>query len=162
MPSFDIVSEVDMQEVDNAINQAKKEVLTRFDFKGSSATIELEKEEAILLSAGNAAWLNGLREIVIGRLSRRNVDLRNIEHKDMELSPLGHAKQKLVLKQGIESDKGKIITAHIKTLGLKVQASIQERQVRVTGKNRDDLQDAIQALQGHDFKISLSFKNFRD
>ncbi|MEO6054299.1 MAG: DUF520 family protein, partial [Chthoniobacterales bacterium] len=75
MPSFDIVSEVDMQEVDNAINQAKKEVTTRFDFKGSAATIELEKEEAILLSAGNAAWLNGLREIVIGRLSRRGVDL---------------------------------------------------------------------------------------
>ncbi|MEO6848689.1 MAG: YajQ family cyclic di-GMP-binding protein [Chthoniobacterales bacterium] len=162
MPSFDIVSEVDLQEVDNAVNQARKEITTRFDFKGSKATIEFQKEESIILTAEDATRLKSLREIMVGRLSRRNVDLRNIEHKDPEISPLGHARQTLLLKQGIEGDKAKEIVAFIKSAGLKVQAAIQERQIRVTGKKRDDLQEVIQTLGGHDFKLSLAFQNFRE
>src|SRR5688572_22023183 len=110
MPSFDIVSEVDTQEIDNAINQARKELATRFDFKGSTASIELEaKENKIKLQAEDASRLKSLSEITIGKLAKRNVDLRNIERKDMAISPLGHATQELLVKQGIEGDKAKEI-----------------------------------------------------
>lgn len=162
MPSFDIVSEVDLQEVDNAVNQARKEVLSRFDFKGCKAEIELQKNGDMIISADDAARLKGLREIVIGRLSKRNIDLRNIDQKPPEISPLGHAKQTLALRQGIDSAKGKEIVAFIKSLGIKAQPAIQEQQVRVTGKKRDDLQEIIQAVRGRDFKLALSFQNFRE
>src|SRR3712207_1682627 len=108
MPSFDIVSEVDKQEIDNAINQARKELATRFDFKGSTASIELEpRENKINLSAEDASRLKSLEEIVINKLAKRNVDLRNIERKDPAISPLGHATQELHIRQGLEGDKAK-------------------------------------------------------
>src|SRR5881628_364195 len=108
MPSFDIVSEVDAQEVDNALNQARKELATRFDFKGSVAEILAEKDK-ITLTAEDASRLRGLREIVIGKLSKRGIDLRNIEQVEPAISPLGHARQELKIQQGLEGDKAKEI-----------------------------------------------------
>jgi uncharacterized protein YajQ (UPF0234 family) len=162
MPSFDIVSEIDAQEIDNAINQARKELATRFDFKGSNATIEWSKENKILLSAEDAARLKSLHEIVIGKLAKRNVDLRNIERKDPAISPLGHATQELPVKQGLDGDKAKEIVKAIKAQEFKVQSALQDRQIRVTGKKRDDLQAVIAFLRGKDFGVALNFKNFRD
>lgn len=161
MPSFDIVSEVDSQEIDNAINQARKELSTRFDFKGSTAEIIAEKEK-ITLTAEDASRLRGLREIVIGKLSKRGIDLRNIEQVDPAISPLGHARQELKIKQGLEGDKAKEIIQAIKAAGFKVQNQLQDRQIRVTGKKRDDLQAVIQFVRGRDFGVTTEFKNFRD
>lgn len=163
MPSFDIVSEVDKQEIDNAINQAVKELAVRFDFKGSSAKIDWdEKGSKIKLSAEDGNRLKGLLEIVIGKLAKRNIDLRNIDQQDPVISPLGHAVQELLVKQGLEGEKAKEIIKAIKGGDFKVQCTLQERQVRVTGKKRDDLQAVIQFCRGKDFEVALAFKNFRD
>lgn len=163
MPSFDIVSEVDKQEIDNAINQARKELATRFDFKGSSAAIEWDdKESKIKLSAEDGSRLKGLVEITIGKLAKRNIDLRNIDRKDPAISPLGHATQELVVKQGLDGEKAKEIIKAIKAGDFKVQSALQERQIRVTGKKRDDLQAVIQFVRGQEFEVALGFKNFRD
>jgi uncharacterized protein YajQ (UPF0234 family) len=163
MPSFDVVSEVDRMEVKNAIDQAQRELVTRFDFKGVLATIELDpKTGSVLLTVDDGARLKGLREIVINKLSKRGIDLRNVEHKDPDISPLGHSRQELAIKQGLDGDKAKEITRAVKALGLKVQASLQDRQVRVTGTKRDDLQKVIAALRAAEFGVGLAFKNFRD
>ena len=161
MPSFDIVSEVDAQEIDNALNQAHKELATRFDFKGSVAEILSEKDK-IILTAEDASRLRGLREIVIGKLSKRGVDLRNVEQVEPAISPLGHARQELKIQQGLEGDKAKEIIHAIKAQNFKVQSQLQERQIRVTGKKRDDLQAVIQFVRGRDLGVATSFKNFRD
>ena len=163
MPSFDIVSEIDKQEIDNAINQATKELATRFDFKGSNATIVWhEKESKIELKAEDGARLKSIHEIVVGKLAKRNIDLRNVDRKDPAISPLGHATQDLVIKQGLDGDKAKEIVKAIKEKAFKVQSALQERQIRVTGKKRDELQEVIAFLRSHDFNVSLAFKNFRD
>ena len=161
MPSFDIVSEVDKQEIDNALNQARKELATRFDFKGSVAEILYEKD-TIILTAEDAARLRGLREIVVGKLSKRGVDLRNIEQVDPAISPLGHARQELKIKQGLEGNKAKEIIQAIKGQNFKVQSQMQDQQIRVTGKKKDDLQAVIQFVRGRDFGVATNFKNFRD
>jgi len=161
MPSFDIVSEIDKGEIDNAINQARKELAARFDFKGSTAKIEMEKND-INLSAENGSRLKGLEEILVGKLAKRNIDLRNVDRKDPAISPLGHATQKIVIKQGIEGEKAKEITKAVKAMTNKVQCALQEMQIRVTGKKRDDLQEVIAFLRSKDFGVALSFKNFRD
>ena len=161
MPSFDIVSEVDKQEIDNALNQARKELATRFDFKGSVAEIIYEKDK-ITLTAEDANRLRGLREIVIGKLGKRGVDLRNVEQVEPDISPLGHARQELKIQQGLEGEQAKEIIKAIKEAGLKVQSALQDRQIRVTGKKKDELQSAIQFVRGHDFKVATNFKNFRD
>ena len=162
MPSFDIVSEVDRQEIDNALNQARKELAARFDFKNSSAEIELAKDDVIKLSAEDSAKLKGLLEIVVGKLAKRNIDLRNIDRKEPAVSSVGRATQEIHVKLGLEGDKAKEIIKAIKEHALKVQSQLQERQIRVTGKKRDDLQAVIQFLRGRDFGVALSFKNFRD
>ena len=163
MPSFDIVSEIDTQEIDNAINQARKELATRFDFKGSSAAIEWDaKESKIGLKAEDGTRLKSLHEIVVGKLARRNIDLRNVERKDVVISPLGHATQDFVIKQGLDGDKAKEIVKAIKAAAFKVQSALQERQIRVTGKKRDDLQEVIAFCRSQDFGVVLGFKNFRD
>ena len=162
MPSFDIVSEIDRQEIDNALNQARKELVTRFDFKGSKAAIEEPAKDKIALSAEDGPRLKALHEIVIGKLAKRNIDLRNVDHGDPAVSPLGHARQELTIKQGIEGVKAKEIIAAIKAGGFKVQSSLQGNEIRVTGKKRDDLQAAIGFLRGKDFDVSLAYKNFRD
>lgn len=163
MPSFDIVSEVDTQEIDNAINQARKELVTRFDFKGSNAEIRWDaKLNKILLSAEDASRLKSLEEITVGKLAKRNIDLRNVDRKKPEISPLGHATQDLEIKQGLDGEKAKEIVKAIKAHETKVQSTLQERQIRVTGKKRDDLQNVIQFLRSKDFGVGLAFKNFRD
>ena len=163
MPSFDIVSEVDKQEIDNAINQARKELATRFDFKSSTASVELDaKENKIKLTAEDASRLKSLSEIVVAKIAKRNIDLRNIERKDPTISPLGHATQEFKIQQGLEGEKAKEITKAIKAQDFKVQSTLQERQIRVTGKKRDDLQAVMGFLRTQDFEVVLEFKNFRD
>jgi uncharacterized protein YajQ (UPF0234 family) len=162
MPSFDIVSEIERMEIENAVNQAVKELATRFDFKGSNVKIELTKPELITLTAEDNNKLKGVREIMVGKLAKRGVDLRNVEQKDPSISSIGHARQEFVIMQGLEGNKAKEITTAIKAEKFKVQASLQDRQVRVTGTKRDELQEVIAFLRGKDFGVSLSFKNFRD
>src|SRR4029453_6842112 len=119
MPSFDIVSEVDTQELDNALNQARKELATRFDFKGVTAEMVLEKDK-ITLTAQDAAYLRGLREILMAKLSKRGVDLRNIEQDEPAISSVGHARQELKIQRGLEGNKAKEIIQAIKAQGFKV------------------------------------------
>ncbi len=145
MPSFDIVSEVDNQEVDNALNQARK-----------------EEKEKIVLTADDATHLKGLREIVIGKLSKRGVDLRNIDQTEPAISSIGHARQELKIQQGLEGNKAKEIVQAIKSQGFKVQSQMQDRQIRVSGKKKDDLQAVIQFVKSRDFAVATNFKNFRD
>jgi uncharacterized protein YajQ (UPF0234 family) len=161
MPSFDIVSEVDEAEVLNALSQARKEVASRFDFKEAHAEIEIEKN-IIKLRANDDFKIKALEDIVLGKLARRNVSLKNVERKPSAVSSMGRATLELHLKQGMETDVAKIITQSIKDQKLKVQAQIQDRQVRVTGKSRDDLQTVIAHLRATDFPVALDFKNFRD
>ena len=149
-------------EIENAVNQAVKELATRFDFKGSNVKIELTKPELITLTAEDNNKLKGVREIMVGKLAKRGVDLRNVEQKDPAISSIGHARQEFVIMQGLEGNKAKEITTAIKAEKFKVQASLQDRQVRVTGTKRDELQEVIAFLRGKDFGVSLSFKNFRD
>src|SRR5271154_4477093 len=160
MPSFDVVSEVDLMEVKNAVEQAQKELANRFDFREAKAEILLEKE-AIKLSAIDNFKLQALEEIVLGKLARRNVSLKNIDRQDADISPLGHARQELKLKQGLETDVAKIIVQAVRDTKLKVTTQIQDRQVRVTGKNRDDLQAVIAILRGKEFPVALNYTNFR-
>ena len=163
MPSFDVVSEVDRMEVKNAVDAAQRELVSRFDFKGVKAAIELDvKTGSILLSVDDGARLKGLREITIAKLAKRGIDLRNVDQKDPDISPLGHSRQELAIKQGLEGDKAKEISTAVKALGLKVQSALQDRQVRVTGTKRDDLQQVIAALRAGDFGVGLNFTNFRD
>ena len=161
MPSFDIVSEVDKQEIDNAINQARKELATRFDFKGTTAEVIHEKDK-IILTAEDAARLRGLREIVVGKLGKRGVDLRNIDQQEPAISSMGHARQELKIQQGLEGEKAKEIIQAIKAGGFKVQNQLQDRQIRVTGKKKDELQEVIAFVRSKDFGVATNFKNFRD
>lgn len=161
MPSFDVVSEVDKQELDNALNQAGKELATRFDFKGVTAEMVLEKDK-ITLTAQDAAYLRGLREILTGKLSKRGVDLRNIEQEEPAISSVGHARQELKIRQGLEGNKAKEIIQAIKSQGFKVQSQLQDQQIRVTGKKKDELQEVIQFIRNRDFGVAINFKNFRD
>ncbi len=161
MPSFDIVSEVNSMELENAVNQAKKELANRFDFKGSNAEILLEKNE-IKLSADNEFKVQTLVELVMGKLAKRQISLKNVEKCDPDISPLGHARQVIKIKQGLETAVAKEVAAFIRDTKLKVTTQIQGNAVRVTGKSKDDLQSAISAAQGHDFPVALQFQNFRD
>ena len=161
MPSFDIVSEVDGQEIDNALNQARKELVTRFDLKDAKTEIVQEKDKIVLM-ADDAARLKALREIVIGKFSKRGVDLRNVKQEEPALSSVGHARQELTIQQGLEGDKAKEIIQAIKSQNFKVQSQLQDRQIRVTGKKKDELQTIIQFVRGRDFGVATNFKNFRD
>lgn len=163
MPSFDIVSEIDKQEIDNAVNQSVKELATRFDFKGSTAMIEwIAKDSKIALKAEDGSRLKALHDMVTGKLAKRNIDLRNVERKDPAISPLGHATQDFIIKQGLDGDKAKEIVKDIKASGFKVQSTLQERQIRVTAKSRDELQKVIGFCREHDFGVVLGFQNFRE
>jgi cyclic-di-GMP-binding protein len=161
MPTFDIVSEVSSMEIENAVNQARKELANRFDFKGSKAEIKLDKNE-IQLSAEDQYKVKALEDIVIGKLAKRQVNLKNVDRGEADLSPLGHARQSIKIKQGIEGTVAKQITAFIRETKLKVTSQIQGDAVRVAGKNRDDLQAVIAAVRHHDFPVALQFQNFRD
>ncbi len=161
MPSFDIVSQVNSMEIENAVNIANKELANRFDFKGSKAEIILEKNE-IKLSAEDAFKVKTLAEIVVGKLAKRNISLKSVEQKEPDVSPLGHARQVILIKQGIEQAVAKQVTSYIRDLKLKVTTQIQGDEIRVTGKSRDDLQSVITAVRGKEFPVSLQFINFRD
>lgn len=161
MPSFDIVSEVNRMEIENAVNQAKKELANRFDFKGSNAEITLEKDE-IKLSAEDQFKIKALEEIVIGKLAKRQISLKNVERGQPDISPLGHARQVIKIKQGIEPTVAKQVSSFIRSTKLKVTTQILGEQIRVSGKSKDDLQAVIAAVRGHDFPLALSFQNFRD
>lgn len=161
MPSFDIVSQVNSMEIENAVNQAKKELANRFDFKNSKWEIVQEKNE-IKLSADNEFKINTLHEIVTGKLAKRGISPKNFEAGDPDVSPLGHARQSIKIKQGIESTVAKEITGFIRDGKFKVTTQIQGDEVRVTGKSRDELQGVIAAIRSHEFPVSVQFVNFRD
>ena len=161
MPTFDIVSQVNSMEVENAVHQAKKELANRFDFKGSKAEIVLEKNE-IKLSAEDDFKVRTLNEMVIGRLAKRGISLKSVEQCDPDVSPLGHARQVIKIKQGIETAVGKEITGFIRDGKFKVTTQIQGDAVRVNGKSRDELQAVIAAVQGHELPVPVQFVNFRD
>jgi uncharacterized protein YajQ (UPF0234 family) len=158
--SFDIVSETDHQEVANAIQQAQKELAQRFDFKGSKSSIELTAEEIVLVS-DDEQKLRSVRDIVESKLVRRKVSLKALEYGAIEQAALGTVRQRAKIVQGIESDKAKAIVRTLKDAKLKVQASIQGDQVRVVGRNKDDLQRAIALVREQDFGIPLQFTNYR-
>lgn len=161
MPSFDIVSQLDLQEVDNAVNQSIKEVVGRYDFKGSRCQLKLEKE-AIQLLASNEFKMKALIEVLQTKIVKRQLSLKSFDFAKAEPGPEGLTKCRIGLIQGIETDKAKELVKKIKEMGLKVQAAILDEQLRVTGKNRDDLQAVIQQLRGLDFSLPLQFINFRD
>ena len=161
MPSFDVVSEIDMAELNNALLMARKELASRFDFKGISWEIAEEKEK-LVLSASDNFKLQALHEIVINKLAKRGIPLKNLETKDAELSSVGRARQEVLLKQGLSGENAKAVSQSIRGSGLTLQATIEGPKVRITGKSRDDLQSAIAHLRGLDFPAALSFNNFRD
>ncbi len=162
MPSFDVTSEVDLQEVRNAVDQASREISTRFDFKDTGATVELKGNE-ILLNAPTEDRRRALVQVLEEKLVRRHVSLKAVSYGKIEEASRGALRQSAMLNAGISSDHAKKINKIIKDLGLKgVQSQTQGDQVRVTGKKRDDLQAVIAALKEQDLDIPLQFGNFRD
>lgn len=159
--TFDLVSKIEHAEVVNAINQALKEVGTRFDFKGSKSNIELEGHEAIILTSDDEYKLTALNDILQSKLVKRGVPLKGLTYGKVEQALGGTVRQRVTLQQGIPQDKAKEIVKFIKDTKLKVQASIQGDLVRVAGKDRDTLQEVIAALRGHDFGIDMQFTNYR-
>ena len=160
MPSFDVVSEVDQHEVHNAVDQANREIGTRFDFKGSDAKVEIT-DGNLLLEAQSEFQIDQMRDIVIGKLAKRGVDVGALKIDKVETTGT-RARQKLEIRQGIDQDTARKLVKAIKESKLKVQASIQGAQLRITGKKRDDLQDAIALLKKSDVGLPLQYQNFRD
>lgn len=158
--SFDVVSDVDMQEVDNAVNQTVKEMSQRFDFRGSKATVTLEKE-GIKILADDETKLRNIIDILQTKCVKRGISLKNLDYGKVEQASLGSSRQLITIKKGIDKEKGKEIVAAIKAAKLKVQAQLQDDQVRVSGKNKDDLQQVIATLKQKDFGLELQFINFR-
>jgi hypothetical protein len=161
--SFDVTTGVDLQEVDNAINQAQKEVAQRYDFKGSNATIEFKRaEEMILLQANSDFQMNALLDIVQSRLVKRQVPIKNLDIGEIKPAGGDTVRREIKLKTALDSDTAKKVAAAIKDAKLKkVQASIQADQVRVTSPSKDDLQDAMALLRKGDFGVELKFGNYR-
>jgi uncharacterized protein YajQ (UPF0234 family) len=160
MPSFDVVSEVDKHELTNAVDQANRELATRFDFKGTDAKFELEGF-VVSLSASSVFQLKQMQDILRARLSARQIDTRCLDVAD-PLENLGGARQKITVKQGIEQADSKKLIASIKEAKLKVETQITGDKLRITGKKRDDLQDAIALLKKSKVELPLQFNNFRD
>ncbi|MGE0103820.1 MAG: YajQ family cyclic di-GMP-binding protein [Blastocatellales bacterium] len=159
--TFDIVSRIEHAEVVNAVDQAMKEVTTRFDFKGSKSNIELDGKEAIILTSDDEYKLKSLNDILQTKLVKRNVPLKGLNYGRVDSALGGTVRQRIDLQQGIPTDKAKEIVKHIKETKLKVQASIQGDSVRVSGKDRDVLQQVIAALKERDFGIDMQFTNYR-
>ena len=162
MPTFDVVSEVDMQEVRNAVDQARREVSTRYDFKDTGSTLEIADQE-IRLHTSTEDRLKALIEVLQEKLVRRNVSLKALDYGKVEPAAKGTVRQLVTIKAGISSDNAKKINIAIKNMGLKgISSQTQGDQVRVSGKKRDDLQAVIAALKATDLDIPLQFQNFRD
>jgi cyclic-di-GMP-binding protein len=160
MPSFDVISEVDPHELRNAVDQANRELQTRFDFKGVTASYSLE-ENVVVQAAPSDFQLKQMLEILRARLIARKIDLRCIEEADAEVS-LSQAKQKITIKQGIERELAKKIQTMLKDAKIKVDSQINGEKLRVQGKKRDDLQEAMALLRGAELNMPLQFENFRD
>lgn len=160
MPSFDVVSEIDLQEVRNAVDQANREVGTRFDFKGVAARFELA-DGSIKLEAEQEFQLNQMMDILRQKLVKRQVDLGSLDPKE-PVTTLNAARQEIGLKQGVDSESARRIVKAVKAAKLKVQTQIQGEQLRISGKKRDDLQETIAMLRGQDWGLPLQFINFRD
>jgi uncharacterized protein YajQ (UPF0234 family) len=162
MPSFDVVSEVDIQEVRNAVDQANREATTRFDFKGTDSEITFSEKE-LTLSSSTEDRLNALYQVLIEKMVKREVSLKTLDPQKVEDASRGAARQKVLLKAGISQEIGKQINKLIKELNAKnISSSIQGDQVRVTGKQRDDLQRAMAAIKAADLPVPVQFTNFRD
>ena len=161
MPSFDVVSKVQWNEIDNALGQASKELAQRFDFQGTGASVE-KTPEGLLLLASTEDRIRAAYKVVEDKLVKRKVSLKHIEEGEVGTGPKGTKKLLLTVKEGIEVEKAREIIKTLKESKLKVTASIMDAQVRVSGKNRDDLQAAIRLLREHDFGLDLQFLNFRD
>lgn len=160
MPSFDIVSKVDMHELTNAVDQANREISSRFDFKDIDAKYTL-KDTSITLEAPDDFQVHQMKDILGNKMAKRGVDLRSLKYKELEKN-LSRAQQQVEVQQGLEQDQAKKIIKMIKNEKLKVQSAIQGDQVRVTGKKRDDLQTVIAFLKNADLELPLQFENFRD
>jgi cyclic-di-GMP-binding protein len=160
MPSFDIVSKIEMQEVDNAVNQTVKEIIQRYDFKGSKSEVTLEKE-GIKIHTEDDFRLKAIVDILQSKFLKRGLSLKSLDYGKVEPSSGSMVRQLITIQQGISKEKAKEIIAVVKETKLKVQAQIQDDQVRVTGKNIDDLQEAIQLLKGKDLNVEMQFINFR-
>lgn len=161
MPSFDIVSQLDLQEVDNAVNQARKEIATRYDFRGSKSRIDWDHKE-ILLVADDQMKMKALTEILIEKAVRRSIDRRGLDISKAEEMGGGLMKCEIKLKQGVPVETARQIVKQVKDSKLKAQAQIQEDQVRVSGKKRDELQQVIELVRGKGYDLPLQFVNFRE
>ena len=161
MPSFDIVSEVDLHEVDNALDQANREVGNRFDFKGVDASFEMTGKSVIEVKAEADFQIRQMLDILRGKLVKRGVDTRSFEEGEVEISGKS-ARMAVTVRQGIESDLARELVKMVKSSKLKVQASVQGDQVRVAGKKRDDLQDVIALVKEAKPELPLQYSNFRD
>ena len=162
MPSFDVVSELDMQEVRNAVDQTAREISQRFDFKGTDSSVEL-KEKTIEIHTESEPRLQALRQVLEEKMVKRQVSLKALDYGPVEEATKGTVRQTVTLRMGITDEKARAVGKFIKGLGKKgVQHQIQGEQVRVTGKKRDDLQAVIAALKDEDFDLPLQFTNFRD
>ena len=160
--SFDIVSEIDMQEADNAVQQASKEVQQRYDLKSTNSSIELDrKEKTIQVESGSEFNLKQVIDVLESKLVKRGIALKALKYGEIEQGGRATARQKITLQSGIDKENAKKVVKQIKEMGLKVQAQIQDEQVRVTGKSKDDLQNVIQALKGADLDFAMQFVNFR-
>lgn len=158
--SFDIVSRVDMAEVTNAVNMSMKEIETRYDFKGSKSNISVDKEELVLVSDDDFK-LSQLKDVLLGKLIKRGVPIKNLDYGKIEPATGGTVRQRVKMVQGIDKDNAKIINNLIKEAGLKVKSQVQDDQIRVTGKSKDDLQKVIAAINGADLPIEVQFVNYR-
>lgn len=161
MPSFDIVSELNMQEVDNAVNQTQKEILTRYDFKGARAELKLEKDGLHLLAIDEHK-MKTLIDVLQSKMIKRGVSLKSLDTGKIEPALGGTLKCHVKLLNGIETEKARELVKIIKGMNLKVQSAIEGEKLRVSGKNKDDLQTVIQKLRAADFSLPLQFNNFRD
>ena len=158
--SFDVVSDVDLMEVSNAVQQAMKEIRQRFDFKGSVSDIQLEGE-TLTLHSDDESRLKAVIDVLTTKLVKRGVSLKALEYGKVEPATKGTVRQVVTIRKGIPTEKAKEIVKFIKSSGIRVQAQIQENQVRVSGKDRDALQAVIQSLKGQDFGLDLQFTNYR-
>ncbi|MFP6597647.1 MAG: YajQ family cyclic di-GMP-binding protein [Candidatus Hydrogenedentota bacterium] len=162
MPSFDIVNKVDLQEVDNALNNAKKQIATRYDFRGSKTQITFDKNTKVIrASTSDSMKMKAVEEMLNVALVRRGVDPKTLDMKDEEATSKGGVRRDILLREGIEKETGKKIVKLIKEQKLKVQAQIQDEQVRVTGKKIDDLQEVIAMLKGKDLDVPLQYVNMK-
>ncbi len=162
MPSFDIVSELNLMEVENAFNQARKEIVQRFDFKGTSTELERQQDGSILLRANTEGRADAAYTVLLEKLAKRGVPLEGLDPQPVEAAAGGHVRRLVKLKKGIKPEDARKIVGLVKESGLKAQASIQGEAVRVTAKKRDDLQAVIQQVRGAGLGIPLAFQNFRE